>query len=289
MRPFELLEPRSLTEACSALARYDEARPIAGGTALLTLIKQRLLTPGTLVNLKKVGDGSMIRFDPEHGLRIGGLATIHEIETSPLVLRHCPLLAEACHVVANVRIRTMATIGGNLAHGDSQSDPPIALAALDAEIELASDLGVRSMKLKEFQRGMYETDLRPGELITAVLVPPLAPEFVGTYIKFTTGSSEERPCAGVAVLMRSKNRVCEELRVAIGAVSPIVVRVIAGEELARGRWLAPEILERIAHEAVVAVDPVDDVRGTAEYKRHLVGVLVGRAIAALAKHEENAS
>ena len=143
MRPFELLEPRSLTEACSALARYDEARPIAGGTELLTLIKQRLLTPGTLVNLKKVGDGSMIRFDPEHGLRIGGLATIHEIETSPLVLRHCPLLAEACHVVANVRIRTMATIGGNLAHGDSQSDPPIALAALDATIELASKLRVR--------------------------------------------------------------------------------------------------------------------------------------------------
>lgn len=289
MRSFELLEPRSLAEACSALAADDDVRPIAGGTALLTAIKQRLLAPGTLVNLKKVGDGSMIRFDPGSGLRIGALATIHEIETSPLVLQHCPLLAEACHVVANIRIRNMATIGGNLAHGDAQSDPPVALAALDAKIELTSKLGLRSMNLAEFQCGTYETALRPGELITAVLIPRLAPGFKATYLKFTTGSSEERPCAGVAVVMRLENGVCEELRVAVGAVSPTVVRVTAGEELGRCRQLSREVTENIAQAAAAAVDPVDDMRGTAEYKRHLVGVLVRRAIAALANNEDRPS
>jgi carbon-monoxide dehydrogenase medium subunit len=138
MRRFELLEPRSLAEACSVLAADMDAKPIAGGTALLTIIKQGLLRPKCLVNLKKIRDGSPISFDPQQGMRIGALATINQIETSPLVQQYYPQLAEACHVVANIRIRNMATIGGNLAHGDYQSDPPTVLAALDASAELTS-------------------------------------------------------------------------------------------------------------------------------------------------------
>ncbi len=143
------------------------------------------------------------------------------------------MLAEACHVVANIRIRNMATIGGNLAHGDYQSDPPTVLAALDAAVEITSQRGTRAMKLSEFQRGSYETALAPGELITAISIPPLARGFNGIYIKFTTGSSEERPCAGVAALARLENGICQELRLAVGAVSPRPVRITAGEEIAR--------------------------------------------------------
>ena len=130
MHGFELLEPRSLAEACAVLASNTDAKPIAGGTALLTIIRQRLLRPTRLVNLSKIRDGSAISFDPQKGMRIGALATINEIETSPLVQQHYPQLADACHVVANIRIRNMATIGGNLAHADYQSDPPSVLAAL---------------------------------------------------------------------------------------------------------------------------------------------------------------
>ncbi len=161
MRSFELREPKSLAEACSALADA-EAKPIAGGTALLTIIKQGLLAPKTLVNLKKIRDGAEIRFDPQRGLRIGALATINEIETSPLVQQHYPILAEACHLVANIRIRNMATIGGNLAHGDYQSDPPTVLVALDATVEITSGRGAREMPLSDFQRGSYETALERG-------------------------------------------------------------------------------------------------------------------------------
>jgi carbon-monoxide dehydrogenase medium subunit len=283
MRSFELLEPRSVAEACLAFAADREAKAIAGGTALLTILRQRLMSPKTLVNLKKISDGSDISFDLERGLRIGALATIHQIETSSIVQEHYPLIAEACHFVANIRVRNMATIGGNLAHADYQSDPPTVLAVLNASIETASAQGTRSISIERFQLGAYETALEPGELITAILIPPLPEGCKGTYLKFTTGSSGERPCAGIAALGRIENNHCRELRLAVGAISPMAVRIGAAEELAAGRPLSPEIIESIAAEAVRSVDPIEDIRGAADYKRHLVRVLVRRAIAAIAK------
>jgi carbon-monoxide dehydrogenase medium subunit len=282
MHDFELAEPKTLQEACALLDNDAEAKPVAGGTALLTIIKQRLLLAKSLVNLKKIRDGSAIGFDPNRGLRIGALATINEIETSPLVRSHYPALAEACHMVANIRIRNMATIGGNLAHADYQSDPPTVLSALDATVEITSRRGIREMPLSQFQHGSYETALEPGELITAISIPPLTQGFKGSYIKFTTGSSEERPCAGIAALARMENGTCRELRLAVGAVSPRPVRITVGEGMARDQTLHAELIERIAAEAALAVDPVEDVRGPAGYKRHLVQVLTRRAVAAIA-------
>jgi len=282
MRRFELLEPRSFAEACTALASDAGSRPVAGGTALLTIIRQGLLLPKTLVNLQKISDGPAISFDPQQGLRIGALATVNDIEISPLVRKHYPVLAEACHVVANIRIRNMATIGGNLAHGDHQSDPPSALVALNACVELMNARATRQVKICDFLLGSYEIALEPGELISAVLVPPPARDMTGHYIKFTTGSSEERPCAGIAGLMQMDNGICRELRLAVGAVSPRPVRVTAAEQLARDMILTDSLIDDIAARAARAVDPVDDLRGPAEYKRHLVGVLVRRLLTAIA-------
>ena len=122
MRSFELIEPRSLGEACVALAAVEDVKVIAGGTALLPMIKQRLMLPRLLVNLKKLRDASEISFDSQGGVRIGALATINEIETSPLIRKLYPVLAEACHVVANIRIRNMANLGGNIDKGEYQYD-----------------------------------------------------------------------------------------------------------------------------------------------------------------------
>jgi len=278
MRKFDLIEPRSLSEACALIGNDGDTKAVAGGTALLTIIKQGLLLPKALVNLKKIADASAISFDPVLGLRIGALATINEIETSEIVKRHYPALAEACHVVANIRIRNMATIGGNLAHGDYQSDPPTVLAALNARVELRGGGSVRELALGDFQIGSYETALQPGELLAAVIVPPLPPGMKGLYIKFTTGSSEERPCAGVAALATiDEHGVCRELRLAVGAVSAKPVR-IAAEKFATGKTLTPDLIATIAAEATRAIDPIDDVRGPADYKRHLVGVLTRRAL-----------
>jgi carbon-monoxide dehydrogenase medium subunit len=193
------------------------------------------------------------------------------------------VLAEACHVVANIRIRNMATLGGNVAHGDYQSDPPTVLVALDATVELLSRAGRRQIKLTDFLKGSYETALEPGELISALIVPP-ASHLRGTYTKFTTGSSEERPCVGIAALASMDKDICGELRLVIGAVSPKPTRFESGEAMARGEKLTAELIERIALAAGQSVDPIDDLRGSAAYKRHVVHVLVRRALSAAAQH-----
>ena len=282
MRTFDLAEPKSLQEACVILASDADAKPVAGGTALLTLIKQGILLPKTVVNLKKVTGDNEVAYDAVNGLRIGALATINEIETAPLIRQHYPALAEACHVVANIRIRNMATIGGNLAHADYQSDPPTVLLALDACVELMNSRTKRQVKLADFLLGSYETALEPGELVSAVLVPPMPKDMTGRYVKFTTGSSEERPCAGVAALATMDNGICRELRLAVGAVSPRPVRITAGEQMASDMILTDQLIEHIAAEAARSIDPSDDVRGPADYKRHLAGVLVRRVVAAIA-------
>ena len=282
MRRFDLVEPTTLEEACGVIVDNGEAKVIAGGTALLTLIKHGIFVPKILVNLKKIKAAGEISFDPQAGLRIGALAAIYDIEASPLVRQHYPVLAEACHVVANIRIRNMATLGGNVAHGDYQSDPPTVLVALDAAVELLSRAGRRQIKLTDFLKGSYETALEPGELISALIVPP-AGRLRGTYTKFTTGSSEERPCVGIAALASMDQDICVELRLVIGAVSPKPLRFKSGESMARGEKLTAALIERIALAAGQSVDPIDDLRGTAAYKRHVVHVLVRRALSAAAQ------
>src|SRR5499427_9105872 len=223
MRRFEILEPKSIQEACGILSEKEDVKLIAGGTALLILIKQGVFVPKTLVNLKKIKEAGEITYSSTDGLRVGGLATIYDVETAPAVRRHYPLLAQACHVVANIRIRNMATIGGNLAHADYQSDPPAALVALDASVELTNRHRVRKAKLAEFLLGSYETGLERDEILTAVRVPASLGNTKAAYLKFTTRSSEDRPCAGVAAWVRRANGGVEEARVVVGAVSPIPV------------------------------------------------------------------
>jgi aerobic carbon-monoxide dehydrogenase medium subunit len=275
MRRFEMLEPKSIQEACGILSEKEDAKLIAGGTALLILIKQGVFVPKTLINLKKIKGAGEITYNSTEGLRVGGLTTIYDIETAPAVREHYPLLAQACHVVANIRIRNMATIGGNLAHADNQSDPPAALIALNASVELTSRNGVRTSKLADFLLGSYETTLEQDELLSALLVPPPLPGTRCTYIKFTTRSSEDRPCAGIAALVRCSNGICEEARVVVGAVSP--VPVVVGEKVT-GKKLTADLIKELAQEAGELVDPIEDLRGTVDYKRQLVKVLVRRAL-----------
>jgi carbon-monoxide dehydrogenase medium subunit len=276
MRRFNIVEPRSIEDACKILAEDDDAKLISGGTALLILIKHGILLPKTLVNLKKVQAATDITYDTTSGLRIGGLASIYDVESAPAVRQHYPLLAKACHVVANIRIRNMATIGGNLAHADSQSDPPAALVALDASVELTKHGGIRTVKLADFLLGSYETGLERDEILTAVRVPAPPANSKATYLKFTTRSSEDRPCAGVAAWVQRPNGSAGEARVVVGAVSP--TPVVLSQPIGAGQTLTVEMMAEISRKAAAAVDPIDDLRGPADYKRHLVNVLVRRAL-----------
>ncbi len=280
MRRFQLLEPHALDEAAQLLVANPDAKLIAGGTALLILIKQGVFVPGTLINLKKIRGADAVSYDPSSGLRIGALSSIHAVERDAAVREHYPMLAEACHVVANIRIRNLATMGGNLAHADYQSDPPSALLALGASVELLGPGGTRQVPLADFLIGTYETAIEPDEVLTAIVVPPPAAGLSGSYLKFTTRSSGDRPAAAIAALVGLDAGRCSGLRLVIGAVSPSPVLLAEAAELANGQEPSAELFAHIGQIASRTVDPIEDHRGSAAYKRHLVGVLAERAVAA---------
>lgn len=255
MRRFDLIEPTSLEEASHVLAADENSRVIAGGTALLVMMKLGLYIPTTLVNLLKLDGLRDVSYDSD-GLRLGALASIHEVERHPAVREHYPILASACHLVANIRIRNLATIGGNVAHADYQSDPPTVLLALDARVELMGPDGHREVPLDDFLIGSYETAMEPGEILTAVRVPPPPAAALGRYLKFTTRSSEDRPSVGVAVLARSANGSVEDIRVVVGAVSSRPIRMRDAEAGARGQAASADLIAMVARSAASTVDPI---------------------------------
>jgi carbon-monoxide dehydrogenase medium subunit len=278
VRRFDLLEPDSFPAASAALLEHPEAKAIAGGTALLILIKHGVYLPETLVNLRKIPGMAEISWDPGHGLRIGALASIHDVERNPLVREHVPVLAEACHVVANIRIRNLATLGGNLSHGDYQSDPPTALIALDARVEITRLTETRELALADFLLGAYETALEPGELVSAIRVPPPGSGWRGTYLKFTTRSSEDRPAVGVAAMLDLADGRVRDARLVIGAVTTTPIRMTDVEGLLRGRAIDAPMLAEVGRLVSAALDPIDDIRGSAAYKRRVAGVQAERAL-----------
>lgn len=279
MRRFELVDPTSIEAASAALEQGPDRRAIAGGTALLVLIKQGIYLPTALVNLRAVAGMADITFDDQRGLRIGALATIGEIERDSLVRERYPVLTEACHRVANVRIRNLATIGGNLAHADPQSDPPSALLALDARVELRGPGGGRELALADFLRGPYETALGAAELVTAILVPPMGPGWSSRYVRFTTRSSEDRPSVGLAALIRMQDGRCLDARLVVGAATPMPVRVTAAEAHLGGRHLDQALSTEVAAILERSIEPMDDLRGSGGYKRRVAGVLAERVLA----------
>src|SRR5579875_3551007 len=182
MTSFDLHEPRSLREAFALLERHGEgAHLLAGGTALLLLIRSGLLLPDHIISLQRIGGLREIGISPDGGLEIGALVTHREIEPP----------AQTFGRVATVRIRNQGTLGGNLVHADPAGDPPPMLMALDARIVMASNAGPRTVPVCEFFTGLFETALQPGEIVTAVRIPPPSPRTRGTYVRFLPGSQDD--------------------------------------------------------------------------------------------------
>jgi carbon-monoxide dehydrogenase medium subunit len=279
MRRFKLVEPDTFTAAAGALDAEPGAKAIAGGTALLILIKHGVFIPEVLVNLRKIGGGADVGLDPDGRLRLGALASINDVERHPLVRERYPVLAEACHVVANIRIRNLATIGGNLAHADYQSDPPAALIALGAALEIEGPAGAREVALADFLLGAYETALKPSELVRAVLLPAPVEGWIGAYLKFTTRSSEDRPAVGMTALLQVDGDRCADVRLVVGAVSTVPLRLVAAEDALRGKVPSAGLFAEVGRLVEQTVEAIDDLRGSARYKQRVAGVLAERALA----------
>ena len=280
MPNIKFLQPKSLDEAVSLLASEpDETKIISGGTALVIMLRNRLIAPSNLLSLRHLQELRSIRHEPGTGLRIGGLVTIREAEISPLVREKNLTLAQTFGRVGNVRVRNAATVGGNLSEADYASDPPCVLVALRARVKAKSVRGEREIPLAHFFKDFYETTLAPDEILTELIVPDPAPGSRSSYLKYISRSSEDRPCVGMAVVVKNEpDGSCQELRLVAGAVSEIPQEIESAEAMARGKRLTDSLIEEIAGAYAAGIEPLSDLRGSAWYRKQIIRVMARRAI-----------
>jgi aerobic carbon-monoxide dehydrogenase medium subunit len=271
----EWIAPTNLEEALTVRTeRGDEATVLAGGTFLVILMNQELIAPEALLSLGAVRGIDYVE-EVEGELRLGSMARHRDVERSPVVRQGWPVLAHAFSLVASPRVRNQATVGGVLADADYASDPPAVLAALGARAVLRSRRGTRTVSIGELILGFYETCIEPDELLVEVRVPPCPARAV--YRKFRSRSSEDRPCVAVAAARGDVG-----LRVVVGAVSdrprelPDALALAGDDALGPGE--AAEIARRYARE----ITPLEDARGSSEYRRRIIEVEVRRALEAVA-------
>src|SRR5215471_3863990 len=232
MKSFELVEPTTIQEAVALLSADDRSvRPIAGGTALMLMMKTRLFQPTRLVSLRRLnGDVRGIRANENGGLHIGAMASLAELEYSPQLAEAFPVISRALRMLSNIRIRNVATLGGHLAHGDPHMDLPPILLTLGARVSTISPRGERSMDLAEMFTGYYETSLAKDELITALDIPAVPAGNRCCYEKFTARSADDWPTVGAAVSYSVNFNVITEARIAVSAATDRPLRIGAAEQ-----------------------------------------------------------
>jgi aerobic carbon-monoxide dehydrogenase medium subunit len=277
MKNFDYLEPTTVAEACAMLKQHGgEAKVFAGGAHVTILMKQGLYQPKALVNIKKIPELKNISFDTE-GLRIGALVTHREIETSSLVNEKLPVLSEAEKEIANIRVRNMGTVGGNLASGEPLTDLSQIFIALDGQLNIAGPSGQRTILVEELFVDFYTTSLAEDEIITQVVLPPRSPHSGIDYIRFSSSSVVDKPSAGVAVRLTLDKESVQVVRIVLGCVGPTPVRARKAEALLIGKILNAELIGEAGALASQECSPIGDLRGSEEYKRAIVKALVRRA------------
>jgi carbon-monoxide dehydrogenase medium subunit len=277
LRPFALYQASTVGEACDVLAREGhDAVLYAGGTEILLVLKEGLLRVGSLVDVKRIPGLAEIHADSGH-VTIGATATHRAVERSDVVRERCPLVAGVARHVANIRVRSVGTVGGNLAFADPHSDLATVFLAFDGVVRLGSRTGERDVLLDEFVQGPYETVRGDDEVLTSVRLTSWPARTVGAYVKFGV---YERPTLGVAVALMRDGDVVTDARLAVGCVTPRPERLRAAEERLHGFTVA-DVTRHAGEVAAVAardVAPMDDLHGSAEYKREMTRVFVQRIL-----------
>jgi aerobic carbon-monoxide dehydrogenase medium subunit len=277
---FDYHAPTSLQETFDLLDTYGEdAHLMAGGTALVLLLQQGLVQPGHVVGLRKVNELQGIRRLDDGGLQIRAMATHRQAETSADVQAYCQALANNFARVATIRIRNQGTVGGNLAHADPAQDPPPMLIALGGEAVVANKAGQRRIALDEFFVDYFETAMQPGDVLLSIDLPPLAAGTRVTYKKFLPRTQDDYATVSVAAALRlGADHTCEDVRVALGAAATVPVHARKVEDALRGQRLDAQTIKDAAALVRDEVDPLDDLRGSAGYKREMARVWTQRAL-----------
>jgi carbon-monoxide dehydrogenase medium subunit len=282
MRDFDFLQPKTVAEASRMLSEHgDDCRVMAGGTALLLVMRQRMLAPTHVVSAAGLSALRGISFDPQRGLRIGALERHIDVARSPVVQQHYPMLAAMAAQVANPQVRNQGTLGGNLCYADPSTDPPGCLMALDAQVVLGSARGERVLSMEEFLVDFYVTAIEPDELVVEVRVPPPFRDASGLYTRFRRTAAEHRPLASVSLMTRRAGAVCNEARIVVGASVPVPRRLTRAEEFLRGKSITPDVAAQAADLVAADMAAISDSRGSEAYRREMVRVVARRTIAAL--------
>ena len=287
MRPFDLVEPATLEEAFHLLEGDDPAvRPIGGGTALMLMMKEQVFRPVRLVSLRHLAPQfGAISIDADHRMiRFGATTSFSELEHSEVVARHLPVVVRTMRTLANVRVRNVATLGGNLAHADPHLDLPPVWIALGAQIVIENPAGPRIVPAEDIFEGYYETNLRHDDIIREIRVPLNASQRA-SYVKITTRSAHDWPALGIAVRLEMKGGLAHHPRIVLSAATNKPTRLVRTEALAHGQPITPASLRELGEAAVGEADIASDSRGSADYKKHLLRVHLGRALHALALGE----
>lgn len=278
LRRFRLDEPERISEASDLLARYGESAGVyAGGTELLLTMKEGLARYERLINIKRIPDLDQVRME-NGAIRIGALATHRRLEEDPLLRERLPAFARMEHTIANVRVREVGTLGGNLSFAEPHADPGTLLLALGATLVAAKGASRREIPSEKFFLDAFETALEKGEILSEIRVPLPAPHSAASYLKF---GYLERPSVGAAVFVTldGERKSIAQARIAVGCAGPRPRRVEEGEVLIQGKSL-DESSRRVVDAGRVAAraaEAMSDLHGGADYKEHLVGVLVKRA------------
>jgi len=284
MSPFELVEPQSLREAIGLLDPDDASvRAIAGGTAVMLMMKAGVFRPRRLVSLRAIeARFSGVETGPGGELRIGAMTPLAVLERSAVVRREWPVIARTLATLSNVRVRNVATVGGHLAHADPHMDLPPVLSALGARVTIAGPTGERTVPVESLSTGYYETVLRRDELITTLTVPAQGRKRAA-YLKCTTRSADDWPALGVAVALDMDGAAIRDAVVVISAATDKPTRLAAAEAALRGGSVDEATLRRASEAAADGLDIVGDAHGSASYKKQLLRVYLGRAVRAAAK------
>jgi aerobic carbon-monoxide dehydrogenase medium subunit len=280
MNRFEYLEARTLPEAIAMLAQDERTRIVAGATDFLVRWRQGLWKPRAVLSIQRIPELDRIDYSPATGLGLGPLVTIRTLERHPLIQQHYPALSQAATTFAGVQIRNLATVGGNICNASPAGDSLPALLAYEAECRLIGPEGERLIPLESFVLGPGRTALQPAEILTELHLPPPQPHTGGLYIKHSPRSAMDISTVGVAsvVTLEGGNGVCREVRIALGAVAPTVLRARAAEGLLRGQRLEAGLIQEAARAAMEEASPIDDLRGTARHRRAIVEALTGRTL-----------
>jgi carbon-monoxide dehydrogenase medium subunit len=278
VRDFEYLIPESIAEASHLLAQHGEnCRMIAGGTALLLALRQRMVAPSHLISLAKIRSLRGITYDHQTGLRIGAMTLHAEVARSALVQKHYPMLADMASRVANPQVRNQGSIGGNICYADPATDPPSCLMALDASLVLSSARGARIVPISEFLIDYFTTALAADEIVSEIRVPPPAFD-IGYHARFHRTAAEHRPLVNAAITIKRDGDSVRNARLVIGAATVMPTRAREAEAILEGSVVTATIAAATAEAAAAGIEPISDIRGSASFRRDMVRVVTRRTI-----------